>query len=179
MSTFGGRSLFDGGDGEALRGDLLSDGFDVELKGDLVGEDVEGESLSRTDLIREEEGPEPEGEGELSGFRSRLAQEDEGPPDENEGELSSFTSKLSQEDEGDEPEDPDVQSFTGRFAQEDEGPEVEGELSFDRGLDSITDNTFEASRLDELDAEDGDLDLVNDGDGEIDGGMFDPPFSDF
>lgn len=168
MSQFGGsRSLFDdaGGDGEMFKsGDLLSEGFEdpAKLDADVLGEDVEGEALSRDSLISEEEEP-PEGEGEeLSAFGSRISQEDE--PDEGEGPQA-FTSRLAQEDPEDEGEGP--QAFTSKISQEDEGPEVEGEGFQAFGVDSITDSsitdsTFDNSRFDEFDPEGGgeDFDLV-------------------
>lgn len=171
MDSGGGRSLFDGGDSEVTRTDLLSEGFEEEVsfKGDLLSEDVEGESLARTNLVAEGEEEPPEDEPVVQAFTSRLAEE-EGPEDEGEG----------------------PQAFTSRIAEE-EGPEDEGEgeLSSIDGetygrLDtlSITDSTrddfeFEASNFGELDPDGGDLDMDGAGDGEIDAGMFDPPFSDF
>lgn len=151
MDSGGGRSLFDGGDGEVTRTDLLSEGFEEEVsfKGDLLSEDVEGESLARTNLVAEGEEEPPEDEPVVQAFTSRIAEE-EGPEDEGEGELSS----------------------------------IDGETYGRLDTLSITDSTrddfeFEASNFGELDPDGGDLDMDGAGDGEIDAGMFDPPFSDF
>ena len=191
MSRFGGsRSLFDGGDdgGDMFKGgDLLSEGFEepTAVDRDLLSEDVEGESLSKTDLISQEEGPEDEGEG-MTSFTSNIAQEDEGNEPEDDPSTQGFTSNIAQEPE-DEGEDPGVQQLTAmgdeggedegdgpqafttrtsNLAQEEEGPpdEEEGELSALGSFEDVSSPELAQFDSDSL-SMDEDLDLVGPDDG--------------